>query len=162
MYSKKGFSLIELIVVISIITIFFGISVAVYKNSLDEKRLTIDIKLLESIIQDTKQRARARDISPMTTCSVFESYNLVINPVANTVSQQFLCDGNTVTVQNYVFEKTTLIQPASVKTLQFISSTGEHINPELTIVLKNTFTNMCVSVLVPKISSVVVGDPYIC
>ncbi|MDP4011110.1 MAG: prepilin-type N-terminal cleavage/methylation domain-containing protein, partial [Candidatus Roizmanbacteria bacterium] len=81
MYSKKGFSLIELIVVISIITVFFGISVAVYKNSLDEKRLTIDIKLLESIIQDTKQRARARDISPMTTCRVFESYNLVINPV---------------------------------------------------------------------------------
>lgn len=162
MYSKKGFTLIELIIVMSIITIFFGVSVAVYKNSLDEKRLTIDIKLLESVIQETKQRARARDISPMTTCGVFESYNLVIDPVAHSVSQRFLCDGNTVTIRDTVFKHTTIIQPTSITTLQFISSTGEHINPELTIVLKNSVTNMCVNVLIPKISSVVVGDPYSC
>lgn len=160
--SKKGFSLIELVVVIGIVGLFVGVSVNVYRNSVNERRLTVDVSLITSIIEETKQRARARDVSPDASCANFQSYNLVINPSTNTVSQLFLCDGNSQTLEDYQFENTVFTQPTSTIVLTFISPTGQHTNPEPTIILKKESTNMCVSIIIPQIQTVIVSDPFSC
>jgi len=159
---KNGFSLIELVVVISIIAVVTGASVNVYKNSVIERRLPTDVKLITSIIEETKQRARARDVSPDANCTNFQSYNLIINPTTKTISQLFLCDGNSQTIAEYQIEYTVFEQPTSTIGLTFISPTGEHTSPEPTLILKNLSTKMCVSIEIPQIQTVIVSDPFSC
>lgn len=160
--TQNGFSLIELIVVISIIGILTGISVNVYRNAVNERKMHVDVGLVTGIIEEIKQKARARDISPNGNCTNFQSYDLVVNPTSNTLSQQFVCDGNTISVADYPLENTTIEQPASITRLSFIAPMGQHTSSALTIVLKNRSTKMCISIQIPQVQTVIVSDPYSC
>lgn len=161
-YFKKGFSLIELIVVISIIAIIMGMSVNVYRNSVNERRLGRDVNLVTGIIEETKQKARARDVSPVASCNQFNSYNLVINPSANTLRQEIVCNLVRTQLTTYTLENTAIVAPVGNTTLSFISPTGQSTNPELSITLRNAATSRCVTIRVPPIQTVIVSDPFSC
>jgi len=159
---KKGFSLIELVVVMSITAIITGMGVNVYKNSVNERRLNLDVNLVVGIIEETKQKARARDVSPVATCNPFDSYNLVINPSANTLRQEIVCNFVSTQLTTYTLENTTITSPVGNTTLNFISPTGQTTNAELSITLRNTAISRCVTIRVPPIQTVIVSDPFSC
>lgn len=160
--NQKGFSIIELIIVISIIVVFVGVGTQVYKNIMYERRLSIDVRLVTSIIEETKQKARARDVSPLASCLNFVSYNIIVDPRNGTLTQQFMCDATTIDLASYTLTNTTMTSPRSARTLHFTYPLGNHADPALTITLKNAKTSTCADISIPQVTASVESDPYNC
>ena len=164
--NQNGFSLVELIVVISIIAVFVGISVNVYRNSVNERRFQEDIELVTSIVHQTRGRAMARDISPDSgafQCRInFQSYNLLIDPGTNSITQQIQCNGMVINLDSHVLEYSTITFPGALTRLRFVYPVNLGINSSQTISLRNETIGRCVDIDVPANGAVVINNQYSC
>ena len=161
--NKNGFSLIELIIVISIITIFISISVSIYRNSVNEHLFQEDVNLVVSILEQTKQRTIARDTSPQVSCTTFESYNLLINPSNNIIIQEFQCDGIITNLNIYEMEWSTINSPSVETRLEFTSPYGNLSSAiDQTISLRSPSIEKCINIIIPIIGTITVSDPFSC
>ena len=159
-YFKKGFSLVELIVVISIMAIFIGISTSVYTSSANDRQIIDDAKMISSLIQDTKQRSISRDLSPNRACVIFQSYN-IINPTARTFAQEFRCNGVDTTVNTYNLKYSSIVRPSTNTRIRFTYPIGnlDPVGGQI-IDMRNLKTLMCVRITIPFRGSVSVSNPF--
>lgn len=109
---KRSFTLIEILISITIITIFSGIILASYNGFTEDQKLKSESKRLISVLALARKSASAGlstdVIDPMATCNVsggyvFSGYNIVIS--TNKYELQRCCSSVCNTVHTYNFEK---------------------------------------------------------
>lgn len=95
---KKGFSLIELLVVITIIFIMTGMSIAAYNKFTQYQKLDTATKKVDDIIELTRKKAISSDLGifNFATCSDFRGYRVTIG--GNNISFFINCNGTYTSV----------------------------------------------------------------
>lgn len=71
--NSNGYSLIELLVVVSIIILFSGLSLAAYNNFNEEKKLETETKKLIDVLNLASKRSASGDIND-NSCNDFHGY----------------------------------------------------------------------------------------
>jgi prepilin-type N-terminal cleavage/methylation domain-containing protein len=99
---NAGFTLIELVVVISVIALITGLSIATYNNFNLEQKLTTDAKKLVDIIDLARKRALSADLA-QHTCDSFNGYSVAV--AANAVTTSICCNGSCTVVSSYSFQQ---------------------------------------------------------
>ena len=63
MDKSKGFTLIEIIIVITILVLFSGLSIASYNNYTEQQKLETDTKKIVDVLELTRKKANTNDAS---------------------------------------------------------------------------------------------------
>lgn len=152
---KKSFTLIEILIIIVIITIFSGLSFAYYNNFTQQLKLKKEAIRLNNVIDLARKKAFSSDIYD-SNCPNFQGYKVSIS--ANAYSLIFICD-NLKVLQTYNLENN----------LSIITGTGEMIFPILgrninininTVTIKNN--NQCLDLNIDTLGNVNIGNIYNC
>jgi prepilin-type N-terminal cleavage/methylation domain-containing protein len=98
MDKNKGFTLIELIVVIGIVSLFTGISIAKYNENASQLKLRNEAKKLVDVLELAKKKALTGDLLDKN-CADFRGYRVIIG--SGNYSLNFNCGGTYTEVQNY-------------------------------------------------------------
>jgi prepilin-type N-terminal cleavage/methylation domain-containing protein len=97
----KGYTLIELLIVVAIVLIFTGLSLAYYNQYTDETTLRSEAKQVIDVIELAKKKASSSDTEGDNIC-VLSDYRLVV-AAPNKYSLQWQCagDASPSTVKEY-------------------------------------------------------------
>lgn len=99
---KKGFTLIEMIVVVAIISLFFGLSLAYYNEYSDLKELDNAVQQIDDVLHLAQKKAIAGDIE--TACNNFTGYEVRCT-ASNQYDLYFCCnDACTSKLASYVLD----------------------------------------------------------
>jgi len=90
---NKGFTLIEIIIVIMIMTLVLGVSAVTYQGTTQEKRLDSDIQKIPDIVRKARDKTVNREIPPGITCTVFNGYSVFFDQPNSRVALRLRCDG---------------------------------------------------------------------
>jgi len=156
---KKSFTLIELLIVVSIIVIFSGLLLASYNNFTERKRLEAQGEKIIDILELAKKKSVSRDLSPNLNCLEFEGYS--VSFVSSSYDLIFHCGADEINVKNYDLDKNVTISAA--EEVQFdpdLGVTGE--SSSLSIVLENSIIGRCVSITIYLSGVVEKGIIYDC
>lgn len=121
---KKAFTLIELIVVVSISMMFFGLTLARYNNNAGQLKLKNEAKKLVDVFELAKKKALSADLpitpGPIPTfCPDFTGYQIKI--LEGSYSLLFGCASVYTPIQNYNL----------TSNISIISGTGDYNFPPL-------------------------------
>src|SRR3990167_11393660 len=89
---EKGFSLIELIIVISIIIIFSGFSLAAYNNFNEDRRLDEEASKLVDVFNLAAKKSAAGEIDSVYCTGIFHGYITKLSPQTNSYSLAQCCN----------------------------------------------------------------------
>jgi len=167
---EKGFTLVEMIVALTIILLFAGTSFFVYKNISRDKTFETDIELFNSILNKARERAIARDISPANLanvdCTNFVGYNIVLDSNDSTAHEQIVCGptpADIIDINTYTFQNINLTNFGSNLNISFTYPRGE-LSPTINspIIIQNSTASRCVNVTINSIGPINFGDEYDC
>lgn len=154
----RSFTLIEILIVTTIVMLMSGVSLAVFSSYRDDKALNNELELLRGVLELAKDKAAAGDVS---LCSNSEdahvdSYSVVVD--SSKLSLIPGCDTS----------PTPLIYPIPTN-IEFITPTFaarfDNINyqgPLQKIPLKNTTTNKCKYIQIEETGVVTIGNYSAC
>lgn len=160
---NAGFTLLELIVVMAIMALFFGISIANYNGYTAEKKFDAEVKKFTDILELAKSKARAGDVGAFS-CTDFDGYE-----VAFSDPQYFLrmcCDNSCTsfnTVATYSFPDYVTADLAGATEIRFhpLSYALDSPNP-ITITINSVTLGKCVEVTISPNGLVEEGAKYAC
>ena len=166
----KGFTIIEIIVSLTIILLFTGTGVFVYRNISIEKAFQADVDLFRLVLIRTRERAIARDISPAieegNDCPNFVGYNVVLNSVNNTAEEQIVCGsdmGDILTIRTSNFRNINLTNFVGDLTVGFTYPLGQlSANISAPVIIRNRTSTRCVNITINSIGPIDVGEEYTC
>ena len=98
MGKNKAFTLIEILVVTTIILLFSGVVLTRYNNYTQELKLKNEAKKMLDVVELTKKKALSAELFD-SNCTSFTGYRVTISPT--TYSMLFGCASVSSTVQNY-------------------------------------------------------------
>jgi len=162
---EKGYTLIELLIVIAIIALFSGLSLAYYNNYTDDRKLAGEAKQLVDVLNLAYKKATAVDLTPNSSCSDFRGYVVTFPPLtpSTTYSLNFNCDGSNQLVSQYSINIGVVINSASVNSILFKPlSAGTNLAGDATITLKNSNISKCIDIWVHIVGTVEEGTKYSC
>ncbi len=147
---KNSFTLIELIIVVLIITIFSTLSFAFYNDFNQQTILKSEEKRLISVIELARKKAYSSDLYD-PSCSNFLGYQVSIDSSGSSYSLLFNCNGIFQTLASYYPSKVNVtISPTSVDIVFPPLGVGTNISTP-TITLKNTVINKCINITINQI-----------
>lgn len=163
---SKSFSLLELIIVISIVLLFSGLLLAQYGNFIEQSRLKTEANKLREVLELAKKKTTAREI--VGTCITgFNGYKVDVQPSGYTLLSCCggICDNSTI-IQS--FNLSSLINTISITTgsitIQFVPTPAKTLlTSDTTIRLQNTSiptVNKCIDVTITKIGIIGVSDTF--
>ncbi len=153
---KKGFTLIEFLVVISIMAIFTGIGLAQYNTYTEQLKLKNEAKKLVDVLELAKKKSMSADL--VGSCDDFTGYRLTIS--SDSYSLSFGCASVYSLVQNYNLSTNVTA----------IIGTGDFnfpplmANPNFTITsiqIKNSSISKCVTISISSIGLVELDETLI-
>lgn len=156
---SEGFTLIELIIVISISLIFFGIFLARYNENAGQLKLRSEAKKLTDVLELAKKKALSADL--VGNCTNFSGYRVTIQ--SGSYILLFGCNLVYSIIQSYPFSSN----------ITTILGTGNYdfsplmVNPNFsasTIRLKNDAvngTNKCVDISISPIGVIELSETLI-
>ena len=147
MDKSKGFTLIELIVVMGILSIFSGIFLARYNENASQLKLKNEAKKLIDVLELAKKKALTADLFDKN-CTDFTGYRVIIS--SGSYSLSFGCASVYSVVQNYNL-LTNITATVGTGNYNF---SPLMINPNFisnTIRLKNSAISKCIDILVSPI-----------
>lgn len=136
---NAGFTLIELVVVISIIALMTGLSIATYNNFNLEQKLTTDAKKLVDTLDLARKRTLSADLA-QNTCDNFNGYSVTV--AANAVTTSICCSGSCTAVNSYSFQQG--IDAATTASFAFKALTAN--TTASAIKLRNTSLGKCIPI----------------
>ena len=164
---RKSFTLIEILLVVTIVTLFTGYSIVNYNIFSQVKLLEKEANFLVDVLALTKGKAKAADISFI--CSGLEEFG-VYQVEINSSSYNFkqCCrDINTkaittcgAEIQAYDFS-TSISKVSGASRVDFYPLTGN--TTDSTIRIKNENSAKCLEISITAIGVITVGDaPFSC
>jgi prepilin-type N-terminal cleavage/methylation domain-containing protein len=162
-YNKqKGFTLFELVIVLTITSIFFGISIASYNTYTNQKKLENEAHKLADLMELAKTKAGARDIALATGNCVVPNqgfgYEIRFNTSLRRYTFAVLCT-NTIDLGVYVIDPSVdiSITPNTITSLSFLAPNG---NPtqSATITFNHPVLKKCIDIKVETLTGVIKQD----
>lgn len=158
---RTGFTLIELIIVIFVILLFAGMSLAYYGGFNEDKKLFDEVKKVEATLYLARSKSSAADADP-ALCTDFRGYRLYITN-AQTYSLQRNCGGTYGLIQQETLPSTIRITSTTPQQILFKPlNTGTDLVAITSIVIKSTIANRCVNIQVTPLGVVSEGSKYSC
>lgn len=155
---RKSFTLIEIIVVISILLISLGFGLVQYNTYTEQTKLKSATKKLVDVLELAKKKAFSSDLFNQS-CTNFNGYRVVLG--TNSYSLRFGCNGvYTTIIKTYNFP-TNITATQGIGTFTFPRlGLGTNITNN-TITLKNSSTNKCQNISISSIGIVDVDETLI-
>lgn len=150
---QSGFALVELLIVLTIIIIFAGLSLAYYRNFDEQKKLEGEAKQLVDVLNLASKKAHASDLSPDPNCSTFLGYRVIIT-TSSTYELQFNCGGSYSTIQEYSLQSGVSFLIAGTSVLFKPLSVGTNLTNPVTTTLKNSAINKCREIQINPVGTV--------
>lgn len=164
-HQKPAFSIIELLVVISIMLIFMVSVLAQYNKFTEETKLKNDAKKLVDVIELAKKKALTSDlivtpfVTPPTYCANFTGYQLTLNSGNYTLN--YCCSSDCSTVTSTYNLKTSNSITMGTGNLGFPPlMTGANITINI-VRLKNSIINKCIDISISTIGIVGLDETLI-
>ena len=118
MLNKKSFTLIELLIVVSVIILFSGLSIAYYNNFTNEKKLEAGANKVYDTLELAKKKTSSGDLSG-ETCDPFGGYEVKSSADRPSYSLYLCCEGSCDTpIQTYDLNNPVTFNHAS-RSIQF-------------------------------------------
>lgn len=138
MANSKAFTLIELIIVIGIISIFAGLSLAYYNNQNDISKLKSEAQKFVDVFDLTRKKAMT---SEKTDNCTLVNYSIIITANSYTVSKNQTGDSCISISQNYPINPYTIIAGMGTIDIQPLYGT---LSTDSTITIRNQ--NKCIDI----------------
>jgi prepilin-type N-terminal cleavage/methylation domain-containing protein len=167
--STKGFTLIELIIVIAILVTLTGFVTANYVQYSEERKLEDAMVNLKSILSLARSKAAAGDIGSYA-CGNFQGYQVSYDSGTNAYTT-YICCGATPGATNCSTKFTTATYPLKTNvtirsapfTVVFLPfARGTYGNTEVGIEFRNSFIKQCNYIKISPIGVINLGTPYQC
>lgn len=155
-FNSRGYTLIEIIVVLGIVTILSGFGIAKYNTYTQQLTLKNQAKNLVEVIELAKKKAVSGDL--YQNCSDFQGYQVVVN--ANTFLMNFNCGGVYQTIQNYSMANsiTTIVGIGNFNFLPLAIGTNLTVN---SLRLKNSKIDQCIDISISSIGVINIDETLI-
>lgn len=160
MHNTKSFTLIELIIVIGIIAILSGMSLAYFNNQNDIYKLKADAQKIVDVFDLTRKRAMASEKSAGCTLS---NYTITFTVNSYTVTQNQTGASCTNISQNYSINTSftiTIVPPVPPAAPITIKPFYGTLSADTTITINNS-NHKCIDIGVTS-SGATVGTPIAC
>ncbi len=163
MNKYRGFSLIELLVIITVIVLFLGFGMSKYNTYSQQVKLKNDAKKLVDVLELTKKKALSADLlitpgTPNTFCSNFTGYKVSI--AASSYSLNYCCSSTCSLVQNYdLSDNITVISGLGDYTFPPLMNNPNFIST--TIRLRNSTISMCLDISISPIGIIELNETLI-
>lgn len=157
MFNLKGFTLVELLVVISISLVFLGLSLPRYNDSASQLKLKSEGKKLVDVLELAKKKTLSADLFDKN-CASFTGYRITI--ASGSYSLLFGCASVYSTVQSYSLttNMTTIIGTGNYNFSPLMINSGFISN---TIRLKNSAISKCVNIFISPIGIIELSETLI-
>lgn len=156
---NKGFTLLELILVITIVTILSGVTFAKYRDILHKARLEKNVSQMVDQVSLARNRVLAKDLSPVASCATFEGYVIqVLTP--STYSIWIRCSGLDTLVNSYTLDKTLFI--GTVPSIYLFKPPLAQLDSQQTITVKEPSSNKCTTIIIKPIGTISTTPPGTC
>lgn len=158
-FGKISFTLIELLIVISVIFLISGISLAFYNQFNEQKKLEIETEKLVDVLELAKKKTSSAEIGNYT-CTNFSGYQVNITALSYKL---ILCCSADCSV-NYLIQSYNLTNNIIIidglGSVQFKPLTAGVVGTN-TIILKNSTINKCQQISISS-AGVISSEPGGC
>mgnify|MGYP001088375985 CR=1 FL=1 len=163
---KKGFSLIEIIITVSVLVIFSGLSLTLTQNFSQERKLKSEALKLVNVLEIAKKKAGSGDLSGKECLDSFNGYRVIVNN--DGYSLWLRCGGNLVrpAVFSYLFPP---LGNTSARNISVISGEGNYDFRELnltstsnprTIRIKNSVISKCLEITISPAGTINLSNNF--
>ena len=165
---KKAFTLIELVIAVSIILMFAGLTIPQYNNFNQEMKLKKNARQMTSVLELARKKTITSEliptpmVTPVTYCTEFQGYRVEVN--ADSFNLMYGCAGGYTSVQAYDLEDNISIT-AGTGNIDFSPSTSgisTNVAVETNVTIRNSFSNRCIDVVISPNGLVTEDSPYSC
>lgn len=151
--TQHGFTFIELIIVVAVIIVSTGISMASYNSFNQRQQLTTDAEKMIDVLNLARKKSIVSDTSRYT-CAAFNGYEVSVTSSGYDLN---LCCGAScspkVAVDTYTFQQS--IDVLSSQNVQFQPLNGNSASTSnTTVTLRNQSTNNCVPIVISSSGNV--------
>jgi prepilin-type N-terminal cleavage/methylation domain len=159
----KSFTLIELLIVTTIILVFGGLSLSYYNNFTQQQTLKKEAQKLVNIFELAKKKASSGDLSGLTCNGGFNGYR--VNLTNSSYSLWLRCGNTSVSpaVFSYSFPNNISITNGSGD--YYFSELSLKIqipsNPTTTITIKNSNISRCLTITISSSGVITLSDNFI-
>lgn len=160
---KRGFTLIELIIVVFIVVLFAGLSLANYGQFNEEKKLDDEAKKLSAILYLARTKATAADTDPnLAPCSDFQGYRVLFTsaPPSYTYMMERNCGGTYKSVQAQTLSSNITFNTAVSQILFKPLNAGTDLTSKTKIIIKSTTLEKCIDIQVAPSAVIDEGKKY--
>jgi len=153
-----GYTLIEILIVVSIIVLFTGLSLAYYRGFDEQRKLDAETKQLIDILNLAEKKSVAADLSPLglnPSCSDFRGY--WVSLTGTSYSLKLNCAGVDTLIQTYTLGSgmTLLVSDATVTDILFKPLySGTNLSTPISVTLTNSSNNKCTKIQINPVGTV--------
>lgn len=162
MKNQKGFTFIELLIVITIITLFSGLSLAYYNTYNEDLKLEAEARKINDVLELAKKKASSGDVNLALACSgEFISYEVTVSTTTQ-YKMDLVCSGGKTLVYTYSIpaDRNITVGPAATTIPFYKLSTGTNSAGDITLKVKNTSISKCINITVSPAGLINKGTVY--
>jgi prepilin-type N-terminal cleavage/methylation domain-containing protein len=163
---RKGFTLIEIIVVIAVMGILTAAIVPAYQSFIQEAKLTQDVTVIRNALQIAQSKARAGDGGASATCASYTGYDVLIS--TRSISTIRCCESTclgatspTIASNSITTLQNTIVSPANGTRIRFVPLTGA-TTTATNIVIRNSSISKCKAIQINTSGISTIGNLYAC
>ncbi len=160
---RKGYTLVELLVVTFITVLFTGMSLSHYHSFTDKKELEKEAQEIYDVFSLAREYSLANRMPPDDSCQNIANLEGWGVRYSNSNSQFFIysrCEGVNTDQISSIKLKSTTINP-SIFTVLFLSPSGTVSSPT-SLVIKSKKINSCIKLEIETTGIINLSSPYSC